>query len=182
MAPEQDNYGAASAERWRPIPGFEGYYEASDQGRIRSLDRVVERTNNSPMRLKGKILSAQLRKNTGYYVVGLSRDSKPKDWYVHRLVLMAFVGMPQPGQEACHGNDVRTDNRLANLRWDSHAENVRDAVTRQRMRSHNREKTHCIRGHAFSEANTVIRPTGRGCRSCRRLTERIRYHKRKKAV
>jgi len=170
-------YGSTTAEQWRAIPGFEGFYEVSDQGHVRSLTRTVQRTNHSAMTIKGKPLVEQYRPHTGYYSVKLSTNNRKRNYYIHRLVLMAFVGMPDEGQEACHENDIRTDNRLVNLRWDSHTENVRDALRRNRMRSHNREKTHCKRGHKFTEANTLIRPEGRGCRTCRRMMERRRYHK-----
>jgi hypothetical protein len=173
--------GVAPGERWLPIPGFEGFYEVSDLGDVRSVTRVVERTNHSAMTIQGRLLVPQFRPDTGYYVVKLSKENRKRNYYIHRLVLMAFVGLPVDGDEACHGNDIRTDNRLVNLRWDSHRENVRDALRRNRLRNHNRDKTHCIRGHAFTEANTVIRPEGRGCRACRRLTERRRYHLARKA-
>ncbi|QZT61237.1 NUMOD4 motif-containing HNH endonuclease [Mycolicibacterium austroafricanum] len=177
--PETPSDLDVSTEEWRPIPGFEGYYEASRIGRVRSLSRVVTRTNHSSMALKGRILKPHIRKNNGYYVVGLSRNGKPRNYYVHRLVLMAFRGLPEPGQEGCHENDIRTDNRLENLRWDTHLENVHDAIKRDRLVSigyYNRDKTECDRGHPFDEENTLIRPEGRGCKKCRRLMERERYH------
>ena len=178
MAFEQRTSRTLSDEKWLPIPGFEGYYEASDQGRIRSLDRTVSRTSHSPMKLRGKVLSHQLRKNTGYYVVALSKDGKPRNWYVHRLVLMAFVGLPQDGQEACHENDIRTDNRLENLRWDSHSGNMLDAVRRGRHVNPNSGKTHCKRGHQLTYEPRQDR---RVCYPCRRLNERRRYHEKKAA-
>jgi len=176
------NYSCAVDERWSEIPGYEGFYEVSDMGRVRSLDRiVVDKQATRFRRFKGRLLKPQLTQ-AGYYVVALSKNGKPKDHYIHRLVLSAFVSLPEPGFEACHENDVRTDNRLRNLRWDTHLENVRDALTRNRMRSHNGEKTHCHRGHPFNETNTLIRPNGRSCRECRRINERRRYHERKKSL
>lgn len=166
-------------ETWLPIPGFEGYYEVSDLGRVRSLPRLVTRGHGRHMNLKGRVLKPQFRPNTGYYGVGLCVEGKSQNYYVHRLVLMAFRGLPEPGQEGCHENDIRTDNRLENLRWDSHLANVGDAIDRGRHRcigSYNRSKTHCDRGHPFDETNTHIRPTGRSCKECRRLKERERYH------
>lgn len=165
-------------ERWRPVVGYEEHYEVSNQGQVRSVDRrVVTSDDRRIIPVQGRILRPEIRH--GYHVVNLSKGGVRAKFYVHRLVLVAFRGEPEPGAECCHYNDVRDDNRLENLRWDTHAANVGDSVIRGRHRSHNREKTHCKRGHPFDEANTVIRPTGRGCLECRRMNERARYHLRK---
>lgn len=170
-------------EQWRPVPGYEGLYEVSDLGRVRGLDRLVRRGNKT-MHIRGRMLVPDFRKNTGYYAHKLCKDGTKTLFYVHRMVLMAFRGMPEPGQEACHGNDIRTDNRLANLRWDTHHANIHDAIDRGRAHLigyYNGDKTECDRGHPFDEENTLIRPTGRTCKACRRLKERERYHKAKAA-
>lgn len=164
------------SEIWKSIPGFEGYYEVSNQGRVRSLDRKVERNNHSPMMIRGKVHVQQYRPDTGYYSVKLSQHGRKRNYYIHRLVLMAFVGLPEEGQEACHQNDIRTDNRLANLRWDSHLENVRDALRRGRMKIPNPAKTHCKRGHKLVHDDRRERNV---CYPCRRLNERARYHKKR---
>lgn len=170
-----------NSETWLPIPGFENHYEVSNQGRVRSLERAVTSHSDNRRRVfKGRVLKQGSRKN-GYCVVGLSKDGVVHDWYVHRLVLWAFVGAPPPGAECCHNNDVRDDNRLENLRWGTHKANVGDAVARGRHRNpqadENRQKTHCHRGHPYDEANTIVRPEGRGCRECIRMNERARYHR-----
>lgn len=110
-------------EVWKPIPGYEGYYEASDAGRVRSLDRFTE----SGRYHQGRILK-QATKPSGHKVVGLSRGGKLKTFKVHRLVLMAHVGEPEDGQITLHWNDVPDDNRLSNLRWGNHKENGEDRV------------------------------------------------------
>lgn len=166
-------------ERWLPIPGFEGHYEVSDHGRVRSLDRVViDKQGTRRRKFKGRMLKPQ-RVYTGYDVVGLSKDGKPRDWYIHRLVLMAFCGPPAPGAEGCHNNDIRSDNRLENLRWDTHLNNVRDAVKRDRMKNPARDKTHCKRGH---ELGKRIPGRRRRCIICRRYLERVRYHRQRQAA
>jgi hypothetical protein len=113
-------------EQWRAIPGWEGFYEVSDMGRVRSLDRIV-RCGNGHKLSKGRIKATPLVK--GYRRVALHRENEDKQEYVHRFVLMAFRGMPEPGMEACHNNGNRLDNTLANLRWDTLASNKRDMVT-----------------------------------------------------
>ena len=166
------------SETWGSVPGYEGLYEASDLGRVRSLDRdVIDKAGTRTRHFRGRILKLQFRKNTGYLMVALSKDGIVEDWYVHRLVLTTFCGSPKSGEEGCHGNDVRTDNRLENLRWDTHHANVGDAIQRGRFRSFQKSKQ-CLRGHDF-----VLIQTNRGprqvCPECRRINERARYHQAK---
>lgn len=113
-------------ERWRKVPGHPGY-EVSDQGRVRSLDREVW-SRRSGGRLyrrfyRGKMLSPRLNTD-GYRVVtmgNLWRDAR-----VPCLVLLAFRGPPPRGMEACHRDGVKSDDRLSNLKYDTHRNNLRD--------------------------------------------------------
>lgn len=155
---------------WLPIPGYEGLYEVSDQGGVRSVDRISTSPKRSPMKIKGRLI--KLQPKNGYLVAGLSKDGIATDMYVHRLVLMAFVGPPLPGQEALHGNDIRNDNRLENLSWDTHSQNMLDAVERDRHFSPNKLGSLCRRGHRFGPPSNGRR----SCRECRRISERARYH------
>lgn len=120
-------------EMWLPIVGFEGLYEVSDIGRVRSLDRILpyERTDQYSGRLievqrkrKGQLLRPG-RKPSGHVSVALGRG---RSMDVHVLVLEAFAGPCPIGHEALHGNDIPDDNRLANLRWGTRSENLHDAV------------------------------------------------------
>ena len=98
-----------SPEHWKPIPDFPGY-EVSDQGHVRSL----------------RILKPGIQ-TSGYYVVGLRGTSgKPQSKLVHQLVLTAFAGPCPNGQECCHNDSDRTNNRLENLRYDTPSGNHRD--------------------------------------------------------
>jgi hypothetical protein len=151
------------AERWIPIPGHPDY-EVSDQGRVRSLDRIVYRKNGNYL-LTGRILkpskSGQLGKD--YLAVSLGRGHYKT---VHRLVLESFVGPCPGGLEACHSNGDRHDNRLNNLRWDTRSANNLDKNAHGT--NYQANKTHCHRGHEFTAENTVLRPEGgRRCRTCR---------------
>lgn len=168
-----------SIEQWRPVPDFEGHYEVSDHGRVRSVTRdVVSHSDNRTRTFKSRILSPELRH--GYNVVQLSKGGIRQKLYVHRLVLMAFVGEPEPGMECCHNNDIRDDNRLVNLRWDTHQSNVDDCRLRGRVRNHNVNRTHCRRGHEFNTTNTILGRDGRrGCRKCKLMMERERYRRNK---
>lgn len=113
-------------ENWKPVPGFEGYYEVSDLGRVRSCERKVKA---SLRHVPEKTLTARIVKpfvrGRGYIGVGLWRAGKRTTVYVQRIVLLAFVGPPPGGAaQASHEPDPDPWNcRLDNLRWRSHAAN-----------------------------------------------------------
>lgn len=101
----------------------------------------------------------------GYRTVNIYINKKLHVRTVHRVVLETFVGLRPDGMECCHGNGVRSDNRLENLRWDTHEANEADKVrhgTRQPV-------TECPAGHAYDDENVMINNRGhRECRACRR--------------
>lgn len=157
-------------ERWVPIPDYESRYEVSDQGRVRSLDRVVDREGQGSYLLKGRVLKQTKSGPAGkqYLHVSLGSANSRK---VHRLVLLAFVGPCPPGMEACHNNGDRFDNRLSNLRWDTRSANNLDKNAHGT--NHQANKTHCVRGHEFSVENTIYTTAGnRQCRICQRSSSR----------
>lgn len=154
---------------WRPVPGWESKYEVSDAGQVRSLGYWREYPTGSRVFRPGRVLRPRMIKK-GHLRVALCDSPRRADVLVHRLVLLAFVGEPKPGQEALHWNDVPGDNRLANLRWGTRSENALDAI-RNGLRP-DLNKTHCKRGHLFDGANTYINRGKRHCRACRRLNER----------
>ena len=155
--------------KWKPVPGWEGLYEVSDQGQVRSVDRVVTRSDGRRLNLRGKELKL-LVSSSGHIKVSLCRVSQAQVC-VHRLVLEAFVSPCPEGQEACHNNGDPADNRVDNLRWDTHAENMKDI---NRHGSNN--KPQCVHGHEYTEENTYRQPST-GYRSCRTCIE-LRRSKR----
>ena len=109
-------------ERWKAVPGYEGFYEVSDLGRVRSLERTephgvhagYTRTRHA------RILKANTGGEGRYPVVRL----RSKTFTVHSLVLKAFVGPRPPGFCACHWPDTdKTNCNLSNLRWDTYSAN-----------------------------------------------------------
>ncbi|AUT00354.1 hypothetical protein CLI64_08120 [Nostoc sp. CENA543] len=104
------------AEVWRPIPGYEGQYEVSNMGRVASL--------NYSRQKKRQVLKP--RPERGYLKVTLYNKHHSKQWKVHQLVLLAFVGERPKQLVTDHINRVKTDNRLANLRYVSRSENARN--------------------------------------------------------
>lgn len=106
----------SAEERWAPWPRC-AQYEVSDQGHVRSL-----KSKGAPRLLREHIID-------GYPRVWLQHPvGIGKIWSCHRLVLETFVGPCPDGMEACHNNGVRSDSRLANLRWDTRANNKADEL------------------------------------------------------
>lgn len=115
----------AADEKWAPAAGFEGLYEVSTLGRVRSIARVILRKNGRTQSVKAGVLKPQKRK-FGYLGIALSKDGKSCTLTLHRLVLESFVGPREPWQECCHCNGDPSDNRLSNLRWDTKESNASD--------------------------------------------------------
>lgn len=133
-------------ESWRPVPGFDGLFDASDLGRVRIVARVTairSRSGKPTLRKnKAKVLG-QYAIPSGHMFVGAKWNGKRFPVHVGRLVLMAFCGPPQPGLECCHNDGDPTNNMLENLRWDTHANNNRDKLrhgTQEKGSSHHAAK------------------------------------------
>lgn len=110
-------------EIWKDIPGYEELYQASNLGRIRSLDREISvNGGNQHTRFmckqikKGKIRKSKLTKD-GYYEIGLIKNGKTKFIRTHRLIAMAFIPNPNNYPVINHKNHNRLDNRSDNLEW-----------------------------------------------------------------
>ena len=122
-------------ERWLPVVGFEGQYEVSDQGRVRSLPhlvRVVARGTEAKRLSPGRMLRPG-KMNRGHLGVVIGRGNTKQ---VHQLVMEAFVG-PRPSKkelggtvDILHLNGNPADNRLVNLRYGTRAENIRQDYER----------------------------------------------------
>lgn len=164
-----------SEEIWLPILGYEGAYEVSNQGRVRSLDRLDSRGRSRHASLRS--LQAM---RSGHLRVVVCKDGRRLTFQVHRLVLEAFIGPRPDGMEACHLNDDPSDNRVENLRWDTRSANVLDSV--RNGTHHMASRTHCPEGHPYTEENTYRHPAGsRACRTCRRAEKALRTQARKAA-
>lgn len=150
-------------EQWLPVVGYEGYYEVSSEGRVRSLAKGRNRRT-------GKILKPSSDAD-GYQVLNLSRDGKQKQHKLHRLVATAFYGPSD--LFALHSDDNPANNRASNLRWGTPLDNIEDRRNHGRARNQHTGQTHCNRGHQFSPENTyryerdgAVR---RHCKPCTRM-------------
>ena len=116
-------------EVWKDIPGYEGKYQASTEGRIRSVDRIVFSKNwytGEPFsrRIKGQILRPGRFCKNGHVSVVLGHGAVGSP--VHQLIMRTFVGPPPVGEEVRHKNGDPTDNRLCNLEYGTRTENILD--------------------------------------------------------
>ncbi len=113
-------------EQWRAVPGYEGFYEVSDQGNVRSLPRMVAHPKTGVRPSPGKVLSPARRKDGRRYVA-LSKEGVVRHGAVARIMLEAFVG-PANGRMALHKDDNRDNDNLPNLYWGTNVENMSDKV------------------------------------------------------
>lgn len=154
---------ATMPEQWLPVVGWEGLYEVSDHGNVKSLAR----TDRLGRPVHERILKPKLAGSTGKrWCVQLQHNGIAKQVYIHNIMLEAFVGPRPDGMIACHKDDTTT-NLLSNLRWDTYSANAFDQVRNGR---HARaQRTHCKRsGHPLTEDNVIIERNARICRQCRR--------------
>ena len=105
------------SEIWKPIEKYEGRYEISNLGRVRSLDRFVNHDNKGFKSFrKGKIISSGKTRD-GYLFVGLSKAGKRKQYFVHSLVAQAFIPNPNNYPQVNHKDEDKTNNKVSNLEW-----------------------------------------------------------------
>lgn len=166
---------------WRCVPGYEGLYEVSDEGAVRSMTRHARMPRGGFRVSPGRVLRAAAG-SAGYLQVCLARDGAKATHHVHRLVAAAFLSATWfPGAQVCHNDGDRRNNHVSNLRWGSLSDNIQDCVkhgTHWQAR-----KTHCPKGHAYDRANTRVTHsvTGRArvCRQCHRDEVRAAAQRRR---
>ncbi|MEV0759610.1 NUMOD4 motif-containing HNH endonuclease [Nocardia sp. NPDC050435] len=162
-------------ETWRDIPGWVGYYQASNHGGIRSVPRVVEQRDGRRRRITGGIMTPR---RADYPMVRLRRPGYSETKRVHSLVAAAFLGPRPAGLFTCHGNGNRYDNRIENLRYATQSENEQDKLAHGTH--NNASKVSCPRGHDLAQPNLVAaryQQTGhRLCLACDRARSYIRRH------
>lgn len=114
-------------EEWKDIAGYEGFYQVSNQGRVKSLDRYVNAKLGSEMMKKGVLMKLQ-SSHKGYSTVILHKNCKSKTQQVHRLVAMAFIPNPLNKPQVNHIDCDKKNNRPENLEWAAQDENMAHAV------------------------------------------------------
>lgn len=146
---------------WRPVVGFPAY-EVSDDGQVRRISDLLAIPRHTAN--KSGHLRVSLKETTGAY----------RQRYIHRLVLESFVGACPEGLEACHNDGDGTNNRLDNLRWDTHSSNMYDKV--KHGVHHHANRSHCPHGHPLDAVKRHGDGTfwQRRCSTCLREANRER--------
>lgn len=117
-------------EIWKDIVGYEGFYQVSNLGRIKTLDRINKLPNKVEyISIRESLMKIKTTKN-GYSTIKLYNNStgKSKEYFVHKLVLIMFSPNPENKLEGNHKNGIKSDNTLENLEWCTRAENNRHAI------------------------------------------------------
>lgn len=173
-------------EEWVPLEGagiYGEYYQVSNLGRVRSLDRRVRVKGEDNFRLvRGQLIKSRVN-SRGYLQVTLSRHRVAKTFLVHRLVCWAFHGPPPLGKNlTLHGDGDPTNNSSLNLRWGDSRDNAADSERHGTVPRINSFKTHCPQGHEYTSENTYIIPStgSRSCRVCKRVSGLASFHRRKR--
>lgn len=114
-------------EVWKDIPGYEGLYQASNMGRVRSLPRVVDRGRWGAVDHPGGLKKPTKRRD-GYYHLWLVRDGRRRDFTMHRLIARTFLSDSPHMEHVRHLNGHKWDNRAANLAYGTARENAEDQL------------------------------------------------------
>ena len=114
-------------EVWKDVVGYEGIYQVSNLGNVKSLSRIILRNGKYPFLSKEKLLKINVNK-FGYSYISLENNGEQKYFLIHRLVGIAFILNNENKSDINHINGVKTDNIVNNLEWNTRKENIRHSV------------------------------------------------------
>jgi len=118
-------------EVWKEVNGYEGIYQVSSFGEVRSVDRACVRSDGYVLHYKSKVLKKELKRND-YYTCTLCNVSR-KNMFVHRLVALAFICNPEEKKTVNHIDGNRLNNKVSNLEWSTHYEQTQHAILNNLM-------------------------------------------------
>lgn len=154
-------------EVWKDVPGYEGYYQVSSIGRIKSLYRLVP-NRGSTYTVTEKILKGlpSTDGRLGVFLCGPNgKGRKP----IHKIVALTFLGECPPGLIVCHNDGNYLNNRFDNLRYDTYSSNALDTVKHGNNKEAN--QIACVRGHKLDKDNlrlSGLKAGRRQCKACNR--------------
>ena len=119
-------------EVWRDITGYEGYYQVSSEGRVKSLERKLPHWRGGEQIKKERILNPGIDRD-GYLKLNLCAGGKTRTFFVHRLVCQAFHENPENKPQVNHINEIKTDNRASNLEWCTCKQNINHGSRNERV-------------------------------------------------
>lgn len=128
-------------EVWKDIDEFLGKYKISNMGRVKSVERVIFKSNGRKQTVKGKLVSIWNDKQ-GYERVTLYDNNKPHVRYVHRLVGIQFIDNPESKETINHKDCNKVNNKLTNLEWSTHRENINHAIDNGLRNTERNEKSY----------------------------------------
>ena len=120
-------------EIWKPISNYDGLYEISNKGQIKSVGRYIKSNHNNVRFQEEKIRKLTVN-NKGYVTVRLCKNGKYKTFLVHRLVAETFIPNPYEYNEVNHKDEDKTHNSVNNLEWCSHDYNIQYSIVSKRKR------------------------------------------------
>lgn len=142
-------------EIWRPIKGYEGLYEVSNLGRVKSIERYILSGKGYGLhKYGGKVLKSG--SSNGYLRVSLCKDKHIGHFSVHRLVAEAFIPNPDSKPEIDHINTVRNDNRVENLQWVTKQENARNPISSKKRRDNWRSGAEKLKGRLNKKSIPIV--------------------------
>lgn len=167
-------------ENWKPVFGYEDYYEVSDLGRVRRIERKIRTAirHNTEKTWPGRILKMN-RKRNGYLTVDLCKENRVKTITVHKLVATAFIPNPENKREVNHINCNKTDNRVCNLEWCTSQEN-KDHAKENGLYESKRKKTVLCKqngkyfGSSYEAAEWVNNTRYRNSKQVKNIAAKIR--------
>ena len=113
-------------EVFKDILGYEGLYQVSNLGKVKSTERKAKHWSGGLLTVKSRIMKPFTSK-CGYLIVSISKNSIDNKFLIHRLVSNAFIPNPYNKPQVNHINGIKTDNRVVNLEWNTRSENIKHA-------------------------------------------------------
>jgi len=157
-------------EIWKDIPGMCGY-QASSLGRVKSIPRIIIRSDKKKQTFKGRLLKFENKINgAGYYGVSIGHRNSQM---VHRLVALAFIPNPDNKKQVNHKNFNKLDNRVSNLEWMNPSENIQHMMKAGRLDDHRKWMSKTVRG----TGNIKCKLTEKQVASIKDLYKRGMYQK-----
>lgn len=144
---------------WKSISGYEGYYEISDKGEIRSIDRICTDTKGRKRHRPGILLKPDIAAN-GYYRVTLAKEGKKVQKYLHRLIAEHFIPNPNNLPQVNHKDGNKLNCNIENLEWVTEKDNVIHAY-KNGLINHTRGEQHPNYGKCGGDSKRAIKVIGR---------------------